>query len=51
MTLSPDIEKRLEELVERGEYPSADAMVNDTLGSFLVGQRLVSRNLHALSAR
>jgi len=35
ITLNPDIEKRIEELVERGVYPSADAVVNDALGSFL----------------
>ena len=35
ITVNPDIEKRIEELVERGEYPSADAVVNDALGSFL----------------
>ncbi|HUI40494.1 MAG TPA: hypothetical protein VL523_00850 [Terriglobia bacterium] len=35
ITLSSSIEKRVEELVERGAYPSADAVVEEALGSFL----------------
>ena len=33
--LSPDVEKRIGELVERGAYPSAEALVQEALGSFL----------------
>ena len=35
ITLSPDVEKRIEELVQRGAYSSADALVREALGSFL----------------
>lgn len=35
ITLSPDVEKRVQEVVKRGAYPSADALVEDALGSFL----------------
>jgi Arc/MetJ-type ribon-helix-helix transcriptional regulator len=35
VTLSGDLEKRVEELVSRGAYPSADALVQDAVGSFL----------------
>jgi Arc/MetJ-type ribon-helix-helix transcriptional regulator len=35
VTLSGDLEKRVEELVARGAYPSADALVQDALSSFL----------------
>ncbi|HMD99568.1 MAG TPA: hypothetical protein VKM93_19845 [Terriglobia bacterium] len=35
ITLSPDVEKRIEELVQRGAYSSADAVVHEALGSFL----------------
>ncbi|HXJ96788.1 MAG TPA: hypothetical protein VMT20_28435 [Terriglobia bacterium] len=35
ITLSPEVERRVEELVERGAYPTADALVEDALGSFL----------------
>ncbi len=39
VTLSPDVERRIEELVQRGAYPSADALVEDALGSFLDVER------------
>lgn len=35
VTLSADVEKRIEDLVQRGAYPSADALVQEALGSFL----------------
>ena len=35
ITLSPDVEKRIEELVKRGAYPSAQALVQEALVSFL----------------
>jgi Arc/MetJ-type ribon-helix-helix transcriptional regulator len=35
ITLSPEVERRVEELVQRGTYPSANALVEDALGSFL----------------
>ncbi len=35
VTLSPKLERRVRELIERGEYPSADALVEQALGSFL----------------
>ena len=35
VTVSGDLEKRVEELVARGAYPSADALVQVALGSFL----------------
>ena len=35
ITVSPDVEKRIEELVQRGAYPSADALVHEALDSFL----------------
>jgi Arc/MetJ-type ribon-helix-helix transcriptional regulator len=35
VTLSPDVEKRIQELVHRGAYPSADALVREALGAFL----------------
>ena len=35
ITLSPDVEKRIQELVERGDYPNADALVQEAVGSFL----------------
>ena len=35
ITLSPDVEKRIQEFVERGDYPSADALVEEAVGSYL----------------
>ena len=35
ITLSPDVEKRIQELVKRGAYPSAEALIQDVLASFL----------------
>jgi len=35
ITLSRDVEKRIEDLVQRGAYPSADALVHEALDSFL----------------
>ena len=35
ITLSPEVERRVEELVQRGTYPSANALVEDALGAFL----------------
>jgi Arc/MetJ-type ribon-helix-helix transcriptional regulator len=35
ITLSRELERRVQELVARGAYPSADALVQDALDSFL----------------
>jgi Arc/MetJ-type ribon-helix-helix transcriptional regulator len=35
ITLSPNTERRIGELVERGAYPNANALIEDALGSFL----------------
>jgi Arc/MetJ-type ribon-helix-helix transcriptional regulator len=35
VTLSPRLQKRIRELIERGEYRSADALVEQALDSFL----------------
>ena len=39
VNVSGDVERRIEELVEGGAYPSADAVVLDALGSFLDVER------------
>ena len=35
ITLSPGVEKRIQELVERGDYPNADALIREAVGAFL----------------
>ena len=35
ITLAPEVEKRVQEALKRGEYPSADVLVQEALGSFL----------------
>ena len=35
INLSPELEKRVQRLVERGDYPSADALVREAVDSFL----------------
>lgn len=49
ITLSTDVEKRIEELVQGGAYPSAEAVVQDALGSFLDVER--EEDLEAVCSR
>jgi Arc/MetJ-type ribon-helix-helix transcriptional regulator len=35
ITLSPELEKRVREIIERGEYENADSLVREALDWFL----------------
>jgi Arc/MetJ-type ribon-helix-helix transcriptional regulator len=54
VTLSAKLERRVRELIERGEYPSADALVEQALHSFLESEEgedtRVPSEIHALGA-